>query len=399
MRQGDDDETPDEGEMDLESEAAESIELDDGGGLSDVDRNKRVRMMTVHGAKGLEAPFVILLDTNHTTGMNQHRGILLDWPPNETAPIHLSAFTKDTITNPRTQIQEEEQRIASNENWNALYVAMTRAKQGLWISGVATSSTKEEGLDLNSWYHRIQSAELPEFTISEEVATVSNDDKLTAQSQSNTGMSFSIDDFVIEWDVAQSSHALQLTNIESGIAKTDAVDDVVEPELDPRILEDGVYFHALLECCTLQSGSALSDLPSLEHTMNWFGIDEARATLALSRAKTVLQTEALKPYLLNGEWIQAWNEIDVLMTVDANDSMPDEQNKKTIHTRFDRLVEFADHLVILDYKLSLPKEDERKSMLYQKQLQQYVSGLQRIRHDKPIEAYLVSAAGELLQLV
>jgi ATP-dependent helicase/nuclease subunit A len=175
MRQGDDDETPDEGEMDLESEAAESIELDDGGGLSDADRNKRVRMMTVHGAKGLEAPFVVLLDTNHTTGMNQHRGILLDWPPNETAPIHLSVFTKDTITNPRTQIQEEEQRIASNENWNALYVAMTRAKQGLWISGVATSSTKEEGLDLNSWYYRIQSAELPDFAISEEVATAPNE--------------------------------------------------------------------------------------------------------------------------------------------------------------------------------------------------------------------------------
>jgi ATP-dependent helicase/nuclease subunit A len=87
------------------------------------------------------------------------------------------------------------------------------------------------------------------------------------------------------------------------------------------------------------------------------------------------------------------------MTADANESTPNEQNKKTIHTRFDRLVEFADRLVILDYKLSLPKEGDHKSALYQKQLQQYVSGLQRIRHDKPIEAYLVSAAGELLQLV
>jgi hypothetical protein len=55
--------------------------------------------------------------------------------------------------------------------------------------------------------------------------------------------------------------------------------------------------------------------------------------------------------------------------------------------------------VILDYKLSLPKEGDRKSALYQKQLQQYATGLQGIRNDKPIEAYLVSAAGELLQLV
>jgi ATP-dependent helicase/nuclease subunit A len=192
---------------------------------------------------------------------------------------------------------------------------------------------------------------------------------------------------------------LHLANIESGITNTNAVITPAEPEIDPRILEDGVYFHALLECCTLQSGSVASDLPSLAHTMQWFGIDEARAELALSRAKTVLQTDALKPYLLDGNWIQAWNEIDVLMTADESESMRDEQNKKTIHTRFDRLVEFADRLVILDYKLTLPKEGDSKTALYQKQLQQYASGLQRLRSDKPIEAYLVSAAGELQRLV
>jgi ATP-dependent helicase/nuclease subunit A len=407
MRQGDDDETPDEGEIDLDGETADLIEIEDSSGLSDADRNKRVRMMTVHGAKGLEAPFVILLDTNHTTGMNQHRGILLDWPPNEAAPIHLSAFTKDTITSPRTQIQEEEQRIGANENWNALYVAMTRAKQGLWISGVATSSAKEDGLDLNSWYHRIQSAELPSYVVSEEVATAFDDARPSSQNQSENqsdGQSdartpFTIDDFVLDWDGAQSSHALQLANIESGITNTNAVDSPIELEIDPRILEDGVYFHAILECCTLQSGATAADLPDLTQTMNWFGIDEVRASLALSRAKTVLQTHALKPFLLDGEWIQAWNEIDVLMTADESESIWDEQNKKTIHTRFDRLVEFADRLVILDYKLSLPKEGDSKTALYQKQLQQYATGLKRLRNDKPIEAYLVSAAGELQRLV
>jgi ATP-dependent helicase/nuclease subunit A len=342
-----------------------------------------------------------LLDTNHTTGMNQHRGILLDWPPNETAPIHLSAYTKDTITSPRTQIQEEEQRIACNENWNALYVAMTRAKQGLWISGVATASTKEDGLDLNSWYYRIQSAELPAYAVPEEVALPPDDSRPTSQSQ-NAGQGdartpFTIDDFALDWDVAQSSHALTLANIENGTANPNAVESPAEPEIDPRILEDGVHFHALLECCTLQSGGTAADLPSLMQTMHWFGIDEARATLALSRAKAVLQTDALKPYLLDGEWIQAWNEIDVLIPADVTQEAG--EDSKTIHTRFDRLIEFADRLVILDYKLSLPKEGDSKIALYQKQLQQYASGLQRLRSDKPIEAYLVSAAGELQRLV
>jgi hypothetical protein len=47
----------------------------------------------------------------------------------------------------------------------------------------------------------------------------------------------------------------------------------------------------------------------------------------------------------------------------------------------------------------LPNEGDSKTALYQKQLQQYATGLQRLRNDKPIEAYLVSASGELLQLV
>lgn len=398
MRQGDDDETPDEGEMDLDGVTAESIEIEDASALSDEDRNQRVRMMTVHGAKGLEAPFVVLLDTNHTTGMNNHRGILLDWPPNEAAPIHLSAFTKDTITSPRTQIQEEEQRISSNENWNALYVAMTRAKQGLWISGVATSSSKEGGLDLNSWYKRMQSAELPDYAVPDEIATPLAETEPNLPSKVDASNPFSIDDFVLDWDMAQSSHALQLANIESGIANTKAVDGAAEPELDPRILEDGVHFHALLEYCTLQSGGIAAELPSLVQAMHWFGIDEPRAGLALSRANAVLQTDALKPYLLDGNWIQAWNEIDVLIPAAETEPVPGGESK-TIHTRLDRLVEFTDRLVILDYKLTLPKEGDGKTVLYQQQLQQYATGLQRLRKDKPIEAYLVSAAGELLQLV
>lgn len=406
MRQGDDDETPDEGEMDLDDGTTDLTELEGDSTLSEEDHHKRVRIMTVHGAKGLEAPFVVLLDANHTTGINVHRGILLDWPPNEGAPIHLSAFTKDTITSPRTQIQAEEQRISRNENWNLLYVAMTRAKQGLWVSGVATASSKEGGLDLNSWYHRIQSAELPSHAISEEMATTLSDartgllsqaNQINQRSPSNRSNSFLMDDFVLSWDKSQSSHALMLANIESGITNTNVAVELVEPELDSRILEDGVYFHALLECCTLQSGGVAADLPSLTQAMNWFGIDEARAALALSRAKTVLQTAALKPYLLDGGWLQAWNEIDVLIPADLTEVL--NEGSKTINTRFDRLVEFADRLVILDYKLTLPKPGDSKTALYQKQLEQYVNGLQRIRMDKPIEAYLISAAGELQQVV
>jgi len=88
MRRSDDDETPDEGDVELESDT-ELAEVDEDSDLSEEDQHKRVRLMTIHGAKGLESPFVIILDANHTAGASDHSGVLLEWSPNEKSPSHL----------------------------------------------------------------------------------------------------------------------------------------------------------------------------------------------------------------------------------------------------------------------------------------------------------------------
>ena len=60
MRRADDDETPDEGDVELEAET-ELAEVDEDSEISEEDKHKRVRLMTIHGAKGLESPFVLSL--------------------------------------------------------------------------------------------------------------------------------------------------------------------------------------------------------------------------------------------------------------------------------------------------------------------------------------------------
>jgi ATP-dependent helicase/nuclease subunit A len=55
MRRGDDDETPDEGDVELESESEidDNIsEVDIESEMSEEDQHRRVRLMTIHGAKG-----------------------------------------------------------------------------------------------------------------------------------------------------------------------------------------------------------------------------------------------------------------------------------------------------------------------------------------------------------
>ncbi|QWD91436.1 exodeoxyribonuclease V subunit beta [Polynucleobacter sp. MWH-Braz-FAM2G] len=390
MRKGDDDETPDEGDVELETEV-ELAEIDEDSEMSEEDKHKRVRLMTIHGAKGLESPFVIILDANHTVGASDHSGVLLDWSPNDRSPSHLSMYTKASLTSPRSKIREEEELISQNENWNLLYVAMTRAKQGLWISGVAKEPTTNNptGIDQKSWYARAQFGQLPTVEIADETTSEPSNTISAKRAGAKTSLevdeTFSIDDFQIRWDQAIQDHQQQLRNIESGeTTKVAAPENESSP--DPEILEEGTHFHKLLEFLTPDSSQAIKPaMPSEQEVMAWLGIDQAHAKKVIERTKTVLASPALGQYLTAGQWIAAWNELDIV-------------SKEGKSFRMDRLVELDDHLAIIDYKLTIPEVGSEKYEKYREQLQNYQAELSRIRSDKPNKAYLISSEGQIHEL-
>ena len=382
IRRGDDDETPDEGDVEAD---ADLVELDEESELSEEDKNKRVRMMTIHGAKGLESPFVIMLDANHTEGKADHRGVLLDWPPESESPSHLSMYTSATLTNPRSEVRERELLIGKNENWNLLYVAMTRAKQGLWISGVAKAPTAKNpiGLDEESWYGRATLGQLA--TLEDQLTPSENKTPAPTSQKPNNLTDFMIDDFEVSWDAAKTSHEQQLKDIESGLTLEVFQEDSKTPD-NSKILEEGVHFHQLLEHLTLQTGAAKPEVMSADQIARWLGISGESASKALDQATTVLNTQELQPYLITNQWVQAWNEIDVV-SLDGKSF------------RLDRLVEFDDHLAILDYKLTIPEVGSEAHNKYRAQLNNYKQELARIRPDKPAKAYLISAKGEIAEVV
>jgi ATP-dependent helicase/nuclease subunit A len=380
MRRGDDDETPDEG--DVEAELDDDIgEVDLDSEMSEEDQHKRVRLMTIHGAKGLEAPFVIMLDANHTEWRAPNRGVLLDWSPDETSPSHLSLYTAKSLTEKRAAIYQKENEVSENENWNVLYVAMTRAQQGLWISGV--QSHIGDGISQKSWYGRALAAgiEVLDATQLGEVPAQELEKVIPSDSES-----FKINHFQLSWDAAKQSHEETIANIESGaLAVATKAKEQAQP--DPEILEEGTHFHKLLEFLTTHSGSQVTvQMPSEQELMHWLSIDQERAKKLMERVQLVMDAPILKPYLTDNQWVQAWNEIDIA----------DEQGKSY---RMDRLVEFDDHLAILDYKLTIPEEDDEKYDKYRKQLQGYQAELARIRKDKPNKAFLISSKGDLKEVI
>jgi ATP-dependent helicase/nuclease subunit A len=106
-----------------------------------------VRVMTVHGAKGLEAPIVVLADsTTPPAGPPQRQPRLLVMPG---APDRLVwAAAKATDTAPVAEARERMRTEAENEYRRLLYVAMTRAIERLVICGYDGERRRPQGC----WY-------------------------------------------------------------------------------------------------------------------------------------------------------------------------------------------------------------------------------------------------------
>ena len=107
-----------------------------------------VRVLTVHGAKGLEAPVVILADsTADPANMGRSRIIDLRLPD---GPVPVVRPTADEMLEPFTTIAAEAKARELEEHWRLLYVALTRAAERLIIAGKMPKKLADD-----SWHVRV----------------------------------------------------------------------------------------------------------------------------------------------------------------------------------------------------------------------------------------------------
>ena len=111
-----------------------------------------VRLLTVHGAKGLEADNVVLLDCDAAAPRSQTMGVLVEWKGGDSKPTRF-VFMASEKTPPAcaTPLLEEEQRARHREELNGLYVATTRARERLVLSAVEPARQ-----NLGSWWVRLE---------------------------------------------------------------------------------------------------------------------------------------------------------------------------------------------------------------------------------------------------
>ncbi|KIC40955.1 helicase UvrD [Ruegeria sp. ANG-S4] len=105
-----------------------------------------IRVMTVHGSKGLEAPIVILPDTGKRQPPRDAEIMVAGDKPVWKLPAGASPRL---ITQARDAAREREE----NERLRLLYVALTRAEKWLIVAAAG-----DVGKDGNSWYQLVEAA-------------------------------------------------------------------------------------------------------------------------------------------------------------------------------------------------------------------------------------------------
>lgn len=123
-----------------------------------------VRVMTVHGSKGLEAPIVFLPDTVSTPHASQDPDVLIFEEAHESVthrppPTGMvwnigqasqSEAATDYLSRKREEAWEEYRRL--------LYVGLTRARDRVYVAGFGKRNKRFEG----SWYDLVEQALVPE---------------------------------------------------------------------------------------------------------------------------------------------------------------------------------------------------------------------------------------------
>ncbi len=365
----------------------------------DQDRDE-VRIMTVHGAKGLEAPIVILPDTC-TTSKGQGPQIYaasreeqaaqedchLFWSPKGLSGLAGLAGAKSAA---RRAEQEEYRRL--------LYVAMTRASDRLYVCGWEGVRRREKGC----WYDLIENGLRPYLTQEDgedghtvlrlscpQTKTV-DEVKATAWAEDVPplpGWALGTADVEqLRTRLAPSRLALD-ASAETGVSAE-------QPTLSPRALAEDMRFargrlvHSLLQY--------LPDVPSedREQSAKAFvaargpGLPQALRREIVAETLAITADEDFAPLFGPGSMA----EVPVVAQIADGEDVYD------LEGQIDRLVLLQDGLLILDYKTNRPPPatEAEVAPAYVRQLAAYRLALQKMFLGKTVRAALLWTDGPRL---
>jgi ATP-dependent helicase/nuclease subunit A len=117
-----------------------------------------VRVMTVHGSKGLQSPVLVLADACADPDRARNGpGRFATLSVGEGAQVPVFRPRKDELVEPLKSQVEVQDRLDREEHWRLLYVALTRAEERLYVGGTLGARDRE-GPPAASWFRAVENA-------------------------------------------------------------------------------------------------------------------------------------------------------------------------------------------------------------------------------------------------
>lgn len=355
-------------------------EMDEGRG--------EVRVMTVHGSKGLEAPIVILPDTTHTPMMRGDRRLYVTpehgivWAPG-------GAFTPGIFET----LSEADKARSEGEHTRLLYVALTRASDRLLVCGWQRGRGEGRVAE-RSWYGRLNALWTGPGWAEMKTPVTDVDGAPLAGRSSGQRVEKLDRPEASDKQVVMPGWALGPANDESRITRTVAPSHLAdEPEpavMSPLIADDGKRFrrgaliHKLLE--------TLPDLPA-----------DRRASAAAAYLQAQTDLDAVMQAVIAQETLAVLDHPDFaavfgpgsLAEVSLTGSAPGLPEGVVLNGQVDRLVVTDRQVLIVDYKTNRPPPTNPLDVprLYLAQMAAYQALMRSIHPDKQVRCLLLWTDG------
>lgn len=343
-----------------------------------------VRVMTVHGAKGLEAPIVILPDTTAKPKTAAGPGFVVNG-----APVWSPRADLDT-----SKIAAERavgHARALREHYRLLYVALTRAQDRLIIAGAWYGGAKSKsGCDALSWYALCAEA------LAGMAGAVEEEDGVLAlgarPSEAAAGDTGSADAALPGWALRPAPDDAQSEKLVAPSALTRHKAVILAPFGAARAerLKRGRLIHALLqylpELAPEDRAGAGADFLSRDEELD----DAARRDM-LDAALGVLDDAAM------GEVFQPGGRAEAPV-IGTAPQLPD---GTVINGRVDRLVVTHDNVLIVDFKTDQPGPPDIEGVAdsYMTQMAAYWAVLKQAYPGKTVRAALCWTDGPQLMML
>ncbi|MBV8379214.1 MAG: UvrD-helicase domain-containing protein [Paucibacter sp.] len=299
-----------------------------------------VQLLTVHGAKGLEADVVFMIDTDAQATRAESATLLVDWPVDAAVPARVAFLASESRPPPALRaLLDEERAQREREELNALYVAMTRARRLLVISRTVPARSGNPA----GWWSRLREL---------------------AQPWSCTAESVSV--------AAQAAPALPELQRWSAPPRPEA-GGAARDEAQARL---GEAMHRVLEWV---SGTGRAAGPLIDAAAQMYGLDAAQRERLVEAVNAILHSPDCMPYFDAAQLDWAGNEVAIQYQGED--------------LRIDRLVRRAGTWWVLDYKLGSSPERQDE---YLQQMQRYREAVAQLQPGEPVRSALITGTGRLV---